>query len=91
MHTLNLLIPLSVEAADLDVLLLEYLEASGERIGDLQVSVVAAPRSAVVERRFHLADGCDHLLRLFDQPLFLRRYKADLVLQGIGQGREELP
>lgn len=89
-RTLDLLIALSVEAADLDVLLLEYLETPCEWVSNLQVSVGVAARLAVVERRFHLADGRDHLLRLFNHPLLLGRHEADLVLQGIGQRGKEL-
>jgi hypothetical protein len=82
-----------VEAADLDVLLLEHLQTPREGIGNPHVAVVlvGAARSPVVKRRLHLADGGDHLLCLLDHPLLLGRHETDLVVQGIGERCKELP
>ena len=83
-HTLNLLVALPVEAANLLVLLLQHLEAPRERIGDLQIVVlIVTPRPAVVERGLHLANCRNHLLCFFNQAFLLRRYKTDLVVEGI--------
>lgn len=81
-----------METADLGVLFLEYLEAPRERVGNLQVSVVAAlvvaARLAVVERGLHLSNCRDHPFCLFNHPLSLLRHLSDLVLQSIGKGGE---
>jgi hypothetical protein len=80
-----------MQAAYLHVFLLEHFQAPRKRIGNLQVSiVVGTARLAIVERGFHLPDGRDHLLRLFDHALLLGRHKADLIVQGIRESRKKL-
>ena len=74
----------------MNVLLLEHLETSRERVGDLEVGVVTTARPSIVERGLHLLDRRNHPLRLLDHPLLLRRHLAHLVVECIGQGREEL-
>ena len=92
--TLNLLVTLPVEPADLDVPLLEELQASGEGICDLELVVgfglVVAPRLGVVERAFHLSDDGNDPLRLLDHVLLLGRDQTNLVVQRLGQGRKQL-
>lgn len=81
-----------MEAANLHVFLLERLETPRERISDLQIVVlIVTARPALVERGLHLPDCRNHLLRVLNQGLLLRRHKADLVIQGVGQRRKELP
>lgn len=44
----------------------------------------------VPEGRLHLADGGDDILGLSDQLLLLCRDLAHMIVQGLGQSREEL-
>jgi hypothetical protein len=81
-----------MEAANLRVFLLQHLETPRERISNLQIVVlIVTTRPAVVERGLHLPDCRNHLLRVLNQGLLLRRHKTDLVVQGVGQRRKELP
>lgn len=90
-RTLDLFVPLPVQSADLCVLLLEHLQTPCKGVRDLEVPIRVAARLAVVERSFHLPDLRDHALRLVNHLLLLRRYEADLVVQGIGKSCEDLP
>lgn len=93
-HTLDLLEPLAVAAADLGVLLLQYLETSLERICDFQTVVllrlIIATGLIAVERGLHLPDRRDDSLRFLHHFLFLGRHQTNLVVQGFGQSLEEL-
>jgi hypothetical protein len=89
-----LLEPFLMKSADLGVFLLEYSKTPRERICNLQVLVifglVVAAGGGVIERSFHLTDCRDDLLRFLDHLLLLGRHKANLIVQRIGQSREEL-
>lgn len=79
--TLDLFKTLLVQPVDLDMFLLEELQASSERIRNLQVVVIRATTSArIVEGDLHLTYGCDHFLCFFQHLVLLGRHLTDLVV-----------
>lgn len=84
-RTLYLLEALLVQSGNLNVLLLEQLKTTRQRIGDLQVIVFrGAARTRVVKRDLHLTDGGNHLLGFGDHLLLLGGDQTDLVVEGLG-------
>jgi hypothetical protein len=73
-----------MEAADLDVLFLKDLQATGQGKCHFQLVLVRqalAARFGVVKRRLHLPYRCDHLLCLIDHFLLLRGYGPYLIVE----------
>lgn len=92
-RTLDLGESLLVHPADLGVLLLQFLKTSGQRVRDVQaviLAVVIAAGLGILQRGFHLADSCDHVLGLRDDLFLLMSHKAHLIVQGLRQGCEQL-
>lgn len=88
--TLDLLKSVSVQSADLGMLLFQSLKASAERVCDLEVVVIGASRSLVAtglcpfKRCFHLPDSCDNLLRFIDHGFLFGGHTSNLILEGLG-------
>lgn len=84
--TLDLLEPLLVESANLNMLLLENLQASHQGVRDGQVIIILMITATfrVVKRSLHLADNSNNPLCLVDHLLLLRSDESDLAVEGFG-------
>lgn len=75
-----------MESANLNMLLLEHLQASHQGVCDDQVIIliIVTATFRVVERRLHLADNSNNPLCLVDHLLLLRSDESDLAVEGLG-------
>lgn len=76
---------LSVEFADLEVLVLENLQTPCQRIGDLELftlGLVLVLGLVVIEGSFHLFDGGYDGFGLTDHVILLSSNEAHLVMEG---------
>lgn len=90
-RTPHLLEALLVLPGDCVILLLERLEAARQRIGDLWLVVlVLGARLVVVQGSLHLLDRLDQALCLLGHLVLLVGDGAQLAVECVGEGREEL-
>lgn len=92
-HTLDLLETLFVYLANLQVLLLQLLKTSVQRVCDIKLfvfSLVLMIRLDIVHRCRHLFDCGDYAPAFFCDLVLLLRYKLDLVMEGFREGSKQL-
>lgn len=92
-HTLYLGESLLMRPANLGMFVLQCLQTSAQRVRNFQAVIMALGGTAgpgILHGGFHLADGGNHILGLRDNLFLLLGHKAHLVVQGLGQGCEQL-
>lgn len=82
--TFHLFKSLLVDFCERVVLLFQLLDAASERNGDFQImafQLVGVARFGIIQRRFHLLDCLDDVMRLLSQlTLFTSEYQRMSVL-----------